>query len=48
MNKKTSDIDSQAKRFKDKACELGGDESEARFNNTLKQVAKHQEAVKKS
>jgi len=46
MSKKTSDIDSQAKRFKDKARELGCDESEERFNDTLKQVAKHQKPGK--
>ena len=46
-SKPTSDSESQSKRFKDKAHELGCDESKDRFNDTLKQVAKHQKAVKK-
>ena len=36
----------QSKRFKDKARELGCDESEDRFNSTLKQIVPNKQGSK--
>jgi len=45
-SKSTNDSESQSKRFKDKARELGCDESEDRFNDMLKQVVTPRKAGK--
>lgn len=46
MTRKSSQDMEQSKKFKEKARELGCDESEGRFNDALKQVAKNKKGGK--